>query len=156
MMSESSPYRATDLSHGISLMRLELFVRNPTRSLRFYEEVLGFVINAAAKHPTENYIPIVNGHVRLALASANQLSGSHYFQPTTGVRLGVGVEIVLEVENLAEYEARAQKAHAVREPTQLRPWGMWDFRVVDPDGYYIRVTEALNTKPKAIACVTQS
>jgi hypothetical protein len=26
------------------------------------------------------------------------------------------------------------------EPLTDRPWGLRDFRVVDPDGYYLRVT----------------
>jgi lactoylglutathione lyase len=30
--------------------------------------------------------------------------------------------------------------HPVFELPQQRPWGLWDFRIVDPDGYYLRVT----------------
>jgi uncharacterized glyoxalase superfamily protein PhnB len=28
------------------------------------------------------------------------------------------------------------------EPLRERPWGLRDFRVVDPDGYYLRITHA--------------
>ncbi len=49
------------------------------------------------------------------------------------------MEIVLEVEDLEA--ALADAAHAVAEPLQDRPWGLRDFRVSDPDGYYVRVTE---------------
>ncbi len=26
------------------------------------------------------------------------------------------------------------------EPLLVRPWGLTDFRVADPDGYYLRIT----------------
>jgi lactoylglutathione lyase len=139
-MAEPPKGTETDSDDGIPLLRLELFVHDPTRSRRFYEGVLGFVLDTAAAPPTENYIPLVSGGVRLALCATEQLSDSHYFRPTSGVRLGVGVEIVFEVEHLDQYETRAHEADVVIEPTQLRSWDMWDFRIVDPDGYYIRVT----------------
>jgi uncharacterized glyoxalase superfamily protein PhnB len=28
------------------------------------------------------------------------------------------------------------------EPLAARPWGQTDFRLIDPDGYYVRVTSA--------------
>jgi hypothetical protein len=28
----------------------------------------------------------------------------------------------------------------VVEPIRTQPWGLRDFRIVDPDGYYLRVT----------------
>jgi hypothetical protein len=28
----------------------------------------------------------------------------------------------------------------ISEPLQLRPWGLYDFRLTDPDGYYLRIT----------------
>jgi lactoylglutathione lyase len=30
----------------------------------------------------------------------------------------------------------------VSEPMRERPWGSKDFRIVDPDGYYLRLTSA--------------
>jgi lactoylglutathione lyase len=30
--------------------------------------------------------------------------------------------------------------YTVFEPPQQRSWGLRDFRIVDPDGYYLRVT----------------
>jgi catechol 2,3-dioxygenase-like lactoylglutathione lyase family enzyme len=133
---------------GIHLMRLEIFGDDLARSLRFYEDVLGFKVDKTATAPTYDYVPIVNGNARIGLCLARTLPYSHYFQPTEGTRLGVGAEIVLEVEHLAEYETRARNAGAVKEAQQLRPWGMRDFRVVDPDGYYIRVTETQLGRPE--------
>ena len=57
-----------------------------------------------------------------------------------GVR-GAGVEIVLEVDDLDAALARVGRAGAdVAEAIRRRPWGLRDFRLADPDGYYLRVT----------------
>lgn len=139
-MSKGPPGNKS-VPRAIATLRLELFVRDPDRSLTFYEQALGFVLDLRREPPSDDYIPIRHGAVRLALSSLGQLPPSHYFTPRGEARVGVGVEIVLEVERLQDYEQRAQGADAIVEPTQLRPWGLLDFRVVDPDGYYIRVTE---------------
>ena len=59
-----------------------------------------------------------------------------------GVR-GAGVEIVLEVRDLDAALAAVESAgYGVVEPLRDRPWGLRDFRVADPDGYYLRITHA--------------
>ena len=51
------------------------------------------------------------------------------------------MEIVLEVEDLDEAYAGFERAgERVAEPIRTQPWGLRDFRLVDPDGYYLRVT----------------
>jgi predicted enzyme related to lactoylglutathione lyase len=51
------------------------------------------------------------------------------------------VEIVLEVEDLDEALERVERAGvALIEHARERPWGLRDFRIADPDGYYLRVT----------------
>ena len=53
---------------------------------------------------------------------------------------GYGVEMVLPVSNLEEYYEQVRRFADVVEPLQERPWGLKDFRIVDPFGYYIRIT----------------
>lgn len=55
-----------------------------------------------------------------------------------------GVEIVLEVEHLQAERERIVKSapRAMTEDLKYQSWGMWDFRVVDSDGYYWRITSA--------------
>jgi lactoylglutathione lyase len=128
---------------GAALLRLELFVGDLARSLGFYEQALGFEEQTAAGRPrSRDYVQIASGRVRIGLCPVTSLPASHYFARTTpGSRPGIGVEIVLEVDDLLGYERRARLAGAVFEPLRERPWGRRDFRLVDPDGYYIRVTE---------------
>lgn len=39
------------------------------------------------------------------------------------------------------------------EDLVVRPWGLRDFRVVDPSGYYLRITER---HPGTARCLTKS
>jgi uncharacterized glyoxalase superfamily protein PhnB len=57
-------------------------------------------------------------------------------------RRGLGVEIVLEVDDVKSFfeKVKASGYKGVLSPLQQRAWGMTDFRVADPDGYYLRVT----------------
>jgi hypothetical protein len=53
------------------------------------------------------------------------------------------VEIVLELDDPHQVTALHEHCRAqavVVEPLRLRPWGLHDFRVADPDGYYLRIT----------------
>jgi lactoylglutathione lyase len=45
-----------------------------------------------------------------------------------------------QIESL--YEAFVLNQIAIHEELQERPWGKMDFRVIDPDGAYLRITTA--------------
>lgn len=52
-----------------------------------------------------------------------------------------GVELVLEVDDLDEEYALVTAARwPLTEDLAGRPWGLRDFRLVDPSGYYWRIT----------------
>lgn len=58
---------------------------------------------------------------------------------------GYGVEILIMVDNIEQsYEQVKQFANVVEELTK-KPWGLKDFRVEDPFGYYLRFTEPYDT-----------
>jgi uncharacterized glyoxalase superfamily protein PhnB len=51
------------------------------------------------------------------------------------------VEIVLEVDDVVGWRDRVlASGYPILEPLQERPWGLTDFRIADPDGYYLRLT----------------
>jgi len=81
--------------------------------------------------------------VTLGLGPITKLSDEHgYF---TRWRLaqerGLGSEIVLEVDDIqADYQGVRVSGYPITEELQDRPWGLIDFRIVDPDGYYLRIT----------------
>jgi hypothetical protein len=57
-----------------------------------------------------------------------------------GERTGLGVEIVLKVADIENAYRIAKESDWPVSDLALQPWGLRDFRLVDPDGYYLRVT----------------
>jgi len=122
--------------------RFELFVSNPRASARFYSDFLGFrTIEEKAQEGGAPYIAIENGFVRIGLQSASRLFGLpvgllRYFRTPP-----IGTEIVLEVDDLGEVYERVRRAgYPIQAPVQVQPWGLRDFRLFDPDWYYLRIT----------------
>jgi lactoylglutathione lyase len=126
-------------------LRFELFVEDVERSLAFYAATLG--LQPAAGYDPRGYVPVSAGQVRIGLQRRTALPAGHHFRPShfTGPR-GVGVEIVVEVDDVAAAFTRARDTavnHGGQiEPLAARSWGQTDFRLIDPDGYYVRVTSA--------------
>lgn len=119
-------------------LRLELFVDDLPTSLDFYHRVLRFEIGEGQ---TDGYTPVTNCEVQLGLNLRSNLPPDHPIQARENERLGRGIEIVIEVENIDEiYEHVSTQDWPLADKLQRQPWGLTDFRVLDPDGYYIRIT----------------
>ncbi|SES18172.1 Uncharacterized conserved protein PhnB, glyoxalase superfamily [Gracilibacillus ureilyticus] len=120
-------------------LRLELFVEDLEKSAEFYCDVLGFHVSEEQKN---NYIPVKKGDVVIGLGQMENLSADHPVKVSGSDQApGLGVEIVLEVENIeGAYHDVVAKGYPVQAKLTERPWGMSDFRVIDPDGYYLRLT----------------
>lgn len=67
-----------------------------------------------------------------------------------GAARGVGAEICLEADDLDALFAavRGMAGFAVAAAPVRQPWGLRDFRVVTPDGYYLRITDPRRTSPR--------
>lgn len=120
-------------------IRLELFTSNIAKTVRFYQDVLGFKpLNSASS----NYQPLQNGKVILGIGLLESLGDNHYFNSNpSDLKFGYGVEIVLEVDDIQLIYNKVKRANAeIESELKERPWGLKDFRLIDPNGYYIRVT----------------
>jgi len=121
---------------------MELFVDDLDVSADFYADVLGFQVLRRA----DDYVSLRHGTVVLGLGPVAKLpesDGPGFTRDRLRADKGAGVEIVLEVddpEQLPVLQERCRDRGVVVEPLQRRPWGLDDFRIVDPDGYYLRVT----------------
>jgi lactoylglutathione lyase len=126
-------------------VRFELFVNDVGHSARFYGEVLDF--RPARDADQTGYLPISSGAVTIGLQGHANLPSDHHFRPEhfAGPR-GVGVEIQIEVDDVDALYARAVTAAPALgggiEPIGDRAWGLRDFRLIDPDGYYLSVSSA--------------
>jgi predicted enzyme related to lactoylglutathione lyase len=121
-------------------LRLELFVEDVGASIAFYTRVLAFEV---ARHEPDDYASLRLGDVVLGIGPVAKLpeGGGYFGRDISAHRRGLGVEIVLEVEDVDGWRDRvAASGHPILEPLQERPWGLRDFRFSDPDGYYLRVT----------------
>ncbi|MEU4623590.1 VOC family protein [Actinoplanes sp. NPDC023801] len=124
-------------------LRIELFVDDLDATIGFYTEMLGFQV----ERRTDGYAALRHGRVVLGFGAASDLTARDESGPGPawqGARVnGAGVEIVLELDDLDDvttlYEHCRPRMPAI-ERLRLQPWGLHDFRLRDPDGYYLRVT----------------
>ena len=116
-------------------LRCEIFPSDLDATIDFYVQVLAFRVirdERAAEHP---YVALERGEVRLGAAARAEPEDRDQRRPTTGV------ELVLEVDDLdADRRRVAQNEWAIEEDVTQRPWGLSDFRLLDPSGYYWRIT----------------
>ena len=119
-------------------LRLELFVDDLEASVTFYVNVLGF----AVERRDVDYAALRNGAAVLGLGLARNVpTGHHFGQAALRGPRGTGAEIVLEVADVdACFRRVVDGEQPVADTLRDRPWGARDFRIVDPDGYYLRIT----------------
>ena len=121
-------------------LRLELFVEDVEATVDFYVRVLGFEV---ARYEPGDYASLRYGEAVLGIGPISKLpeEGGYFTREIASLRRGLGVEIVFEVDDVDAWHRRVTSSgHPVFEPPRERPWGLRDFRVVDPDGYYLRLT----------------
>ncbi len=70
---------------------------------------------------------------------------SYFSKFPDGNKSGFRVEIVIFESELFEFYESIKSTHNVVAAPQLRPWGKWDFRLEDPNGFYLRISEPYNT-----------
>ena len=132
------PTCPTGLYHaGIAelTLRIELFPTTLDAFVSFYVGVLRFAVVRDDRPGGGAYVALQRGDVHIgALEAWEETEGSLRLPPH-------GVEIVLETDDLEAERASVRRAGwEVVEDMVERPWGLRDFRLLDPDGHYIRIT----------------
>ncbi|WP_298805398.1 VOC family protein [uncultured Pseudokineococcus sp.] len=122
----------------MAALRCELFPADLDEAVRFYVDVLDFILDRDERSSTSPYVALRRGSVRIGLARRDDAAAARASR-----RPPTGVELVLEVADLrAAHERVVAAGWPVDEPLTQRPWGLVDFRVLDPAGYYWRITTA--------------
>lgn len=122
-------------------VRFELFVADTARARQFYRDVLGFEVTGEFGDDG-SYVELRNGDAIIGVqredAVAHRLPEG---DPAAFRSPPAGAEIVLEVDDVEAYHERVgASGHPVADVLEERPWGERDFRLRDPDGYYLRIT----------------
>jgi predicted enzyme related to lactoylglutathione lyase len=116
-------------------MRFEIFPDDLDVIADFYTRVLLFRLTADQRDEPAPYLSLQRDDVRIGAARRKVSDAGAARRPP------VGVELVLEVDDvLAERERVVAEGWPLVEDLKDRPWGLTDFRVLDPAGYYLRIT----------------
>lgn len=119
----------------MSALRIEIFPDDLDLAASFYSEVLEFDVVRDERTEASPYLVLQRGDVLVGAAERASLNPRPRRPP-------IGVELVLEVEDLAAARLRVQEtAWPIEEDVTSRPWGLEDFRLLDPFGYYWRITD---------------
>jgi lactoylglutathione lyase len=117
-------------------LRFEIFPDDLDATVDFYMRVLGFRLTADRRDQRDEYVSLQRGSVRIGAAR-------RVGPDVRAARLPpAGVELVLEVDDVvAERDRVTAAGWPLLEDLQDRPWGLKDFRILDPAGYYLRITD---------------
>jgi lactoylglutathione lyase len=117
-------------------LRFEIFPDDLDATVDFYMRVLSFRLTADRRDERDEYVSLQRGSVRVGAAR-------RAVPDVRAARLPpAGVELVLEVDDVvAEHDRVTAAGWPLAEDLQDRPWGLKDFRILDPAGYYLRITE---------------
>lgn len=117
---------------------VELHVPCFERALAFYR-LLGF----AEAWREERYLVLSRGEDLIAFygGSPTVTEHSYFSRFPADTKRGYGLELIVFVDDLEATRAALPESTPLLAPIQLRPWGCRDFRVEDPFGYYLRVSE---------------
>ncbi len=116
-------------------LRFEIFPADLDAVVDFYTRVLLFTVTKDQRHDPSAYVSLQRGAVRVGAARRPVPDACPARLPPTGV------ELVLEVDDVAaERDRVAAAGWPLEQDLQDRPWGLTDFRIIDPAGYYLRIT----------------
>jgi lactoylglutathione lyase len=116
-------------------LRCEIFPDDIDVTADFYQRVLGFQLAADRRDEVPPYGELRRGAVRIGAVE-------HALPEARAARRPpAGLELVLEVDDV---DAERDQVVAAGWPLDAdlgdQDWGLRDFRILDPDGYYLRIT----------------
>ena len=131
----------------------ELIVSEFARSLRFYREVLEFKI--LYDRPEEGFAFLDRGGAQIMLAQLYPDDERCWVTAELAYPYGRGMNLEIEVENVdALHDACVRDGARIFLPMEEKWYrrdtlqlGVRQFIVMDPDGYLLRLSQSLGTRP---------
>ena len=112
----------------------EIYVADIAASERFYVDILGLTITRRL----EDFLVFESGPVKMHICSNEYIPECISLE---NAKIGAGVEFCFEVDNIEDFHRQFQSTgYPIYQKLQIQDWGKTDFRVMDPDGAYIRIS----------------
>jgi lactoylglutathione lyase len=125
------PSRTEPQSFRARELMASLTVKDLTKSVDWYERVVGFVVEQRHEHGGKVVaVSLKAGDVSLLL---NQDDGAKGWDRVKGEGLSMQFTTAQSIDGLAD-RIKAQGGKLLSEPADM-PWGARVFRVQDPDGF---------------------
>ena len=126
----------TEMGFNATMLRSSLTVKDLAKSLHWYHEVVGFgVANKYERDGKLNAVRVQAGDVQLLL---NQDDGKKGWTRVKGEGFSLSV-VTPDVDAVAKH-IKAKGGKLETEPADM-PWGARMFRLLDPDGYKLSVSD---------------
>lgn len=140
--SPSSPAASEPSLRKPGFVFMEFGTQRVEEYVSYFESVANFKV--MSRKP--GYVQVRSKLAELTFIDPMYWSKGHpFYQKITGSGQGVGIEIGIVVADLDKAYAAAapfkDKGWPIATGIVRRPWGARDFRVLAPDGYYLRFTE---------------
>jgi lactoylglutathione lyase len=120
---------------------VELYVEDPAYYVRIFRDALGFEV----VRDEGTFVELTSAQGLVILNAFEDADAGHPFERYRQERRrGVGVEIGIVTDRLrASWELARQIEGCIVSDIVQQEWGMTDYRILTPHGYYLRVTTAL-------------
>jgi hypothetical protein len=119
---------------------VELYVEEPAYYVRIFRDALGFEV----LRDEGDFIELASARGLVILNAFEEPDPGHPFERYRAEpRRGVGVEIGVVLDRgrlVASWEAAKRIEGCVVTEIVDQEWGMTDYRILTPHGYYLRVT----------------
>jgi hypothetical protein len=128
------PTKAGDRLRRPGFLFLELDCRDLADHIAFFKSVAGFDV----KRRQGSFVVLRSAHGEILL---NGVGGAAPAKPVRyqGPRVEIGI-VVGDLDQ-AFAQAKEHKQWPIQAGIARQPWGVRDFRVFSPEGYYFRITE---------------
>ena len=128
--------------HADGFLFLELCCEEPSYYARIFRDALGFKVI----RDEGDFMELRSARGLVILSSLTDAEPGHPFEHyREAPRRGIGVEIGIVSDHVEAAWAAAKKIEGCTVTDIVeQEWGMTDFRILTPHGYYLRIT----TPPK--------
>lgn len=129
--------------------RILLHPRDLRRSRQFYRDVLGLAVYREFGDPSDRSVVFFLGGGFLEVSGSSEISGSAEVsgaadQPTSATSIALWLQ-VRNVEN--EHRRLAALGVEIARPPEVKPWGLREMWITDPDGTRIVLLEVPEDHP---------